>query len=399
MPEVFARFLRLGCSAFGGPVAHLGYFRREFVERAGWLDDATFSEIVAVCSALPGPTSSQVGMSLGTLRAGPLGGLAAWLAFTTPSAVLLGLFGVALRAGASSGFLSSAPWLGAEAGLLGAAAAVVVLAVFALAKSLARSTVTRAIALLGLAIALAVNRYAPQLQWLPLLAGAFAGLLAIRAEPVNRQASALPRGRASAALAAFVALLALAIALPEVAPSGSYLALFAQFFRAGALVFGGGHVVLPLIRGFVGPESISNANFFAGYAATQVVPGPLFTFASFVGAANASTASGWPGALVATLGIFAPSFLLLVLAFPVWNALRAWPRAAAALAGVNASVVGLLGAVALDPIGRQVVASPIALVAALVALAALFALKAPAWAVVIAAGSLGCAAGALGAPH
>jgi chromate transporter len=398
VPEVFARFLRLGLSSFGGPVAHLGYFRREFVERARWLDDATFGEIVAVCSALPGPTSSQVGMSLGALRAGPLGALAAWVAFTTPSAVLLGLFGLALRTGASSAFQTAPAWLGAEAGLLGAAAAVVVLAVYGLARSLAHTTATRAIAVAALVLALAVDRYAPQLQWLPLLGGALGGFFAVREGPQSPSASSIPRAGTRAALIAFGAFLALAVLLPAVAPPGSYVELFSQFFRAGSLVFGGGHVVLPLIRGFIGPEAISNANFFAGYAAAQAVPGPLFTFASFVGAANPSGASGAAGALVATLGIFAPSFFLLVLAFPLWNALRSWPRAAAVLAGINASVVGLLGAVAVDPIARQVVASPLALAAGIAALGALFALKAPSWAVVIASGALGCAAGALGAP-
>ena len=391
--------MRLGVTAFGGPVAHLGYFRREFVERAEWLDDATFSEIVAVCSALPGPTSSQVGMSLGALRAGPLGALAAWLAFTTPSAVLLGLFGFALRAGTSSSFAASPAWQGAEAGLLGAAAAVVALAVYVLAKSLTRTAPARIIALIALALALAVNRFAPQLQWLPLLWGGLAGLFALRDAPAISTESVLPRTGTRPALVAFALFLAIAILLPAIAPKGSYVALFSQFFRAGSLVFGGGHVVLPLIRAFAGPHVISNANFFAGYAAAQTVPGPLFTFASFVGAANASPASGALGALVATLGIFAPSFLLLTFAFPLWNALRALPRAAAALAGVNAAVIGLLAAVALDPIGRSLIHSPLSLAAALTAFGALFVLELPSWAVVVAAAVLGAAAAVLGVPR
>jgi len=397
--EVFARFMRLGLTAFGGPVAHLGYFRREFVERAGWLDDATFSEIVAVCSALPGPTSSQVGMSLGALRAGPLGALTAWLAFTSPSALLLGLFGFALRAGASSGFAASPAWRGAEAALLGAAGAVVVLAVYVLSKSLARTAAARAIALGALALALVVNREAPQLQWLPLLFGALAGLFALRNAPPTSAHSLLPRAGTRSVILAFALFLALAVALPALAAKGSYLALFSQFFRAGSLVFGGGHVVLPLIRAFAGPDVISNANFFAGYAAAQTVPGPLFTFASFVGAANSSPASGALGALVATLGIFAPSFLLLALAFPLWNALRVLPRAAAALAGVNASVVGLLAAVAIDPIGLNLILSPISLASALGAFGALFVLELPSWAVVVAAALLGAVAAAFGVPR
>jgi len=397
--EVFARFARLGLTSFGGPIAHLGYFRREFVEQAGWLDDATFSEIVAVCSALPGPTSSPVGMSIGALRAGPLGTLAAWLAFTAPSAILMALFGLTLRAGAAQahGFWESPAWHGALDGLLGAAAAVVVAAVYGLARTLTRTMATQPIALVAFGAALLVDRSAPQLQWLPLVIGGLLGLLLIRGDFTAPRGTGKLPANGRLALAALAALLAIAIVLPALAPKGSYVALFADFFRAGSLVFGGGHVVLPFVQAFVGTQSVSAQNFYAGYAAAQVVPGPLFTFASFVGAADASLPSGVLGALVATLGIFAPSFLLLALAFPVWNAVRAAPRAAAALTGINASVVGLLAAVAIDPIGLHLLASPLALVTAVLALIALLALKFPAWIVVPAAGALACAAGALGA--
>lgn len=390
------RFLRLGLSAFGGPVAHLGYFRREFVEREGWLDDAAFGEIVALCSALPGPTSSQVGITIGTLRAGPLGGLAAWLAFTTPSALALALFGIALRAADAPGaaFAHGAVWRGALEGLAGAAAAVVVLAVAGLAATLTRTTPTRALGVLGFVLALAVDRYAPGLQWLPLLAGGALGAILIAPER-----SALPqgapwlRGNRPLAIVAFAALLAGLIGLPLAAPAHSPLALFALFFRAGSLVFGGGHVVLPFLQSLVGPQLVPARDFFAGYAAAQAVPGPLFTFASFLGAANHSAASGVFGALVATLGIFAPSFLLLAMALPLWSALRAVPRASAVLAGVNASVVGLLAAVLVYPLGANLIASPIEMLCAAAALPALRA-KAPAWLVVFAAAGLGALAGA-----
>ncbi len=383
--EIFARFLRLGLTSFGGPIAHLGYFRREFVERARWLDDAAFAETVAVCSALPGPTSSQVGIALGALRGGPFGGLLAWLAFTTPSAVVMTLAGAALRVAHGDPVAERSPLLaGALLGLQGAASAVVLLAVTGMAARLTGTMATRCIAALAFGLALAVNYYAPQLQWVPLLAGGILGAVVLRdgvaALPGSAPRISFPR---SYAILAAVLLGLLLVGLPFVATSG-YPALFATFFRAGALVFGGGHVVLPFLQTFVGPEHVSSRDFYAGYGAAQAVPGPLFTFAAFLGADDRSVTSSWLGALVATLGIFAPSFLILAAVFPLWGWLRERPRAAATLAGLNAAVVGLLAAVFVNPIALGAIRAPLALGTGIVACVAFARFAAPAWLVVVA---------------
>jgi chromate transporter len=390
--EVFLRFLRLGCTSFGGPVAHLGYFRREFVERARWLDDAAFAEIVALCSVLPGPTSSQVGIVLGARRAGPAGALLAWLAFTTPSALLLTAFGLALRAealGGPSPLTRSGAVAGALEGLGAAAAAVVLLAVVQLARNLLTNGPARAIGGAALAFALAAERYAPGYQWMILVAAGVAGG-ALRVAGSKLPASAPPgaRSRRGAVVAgsAFVLLLA---GLPIVAPPGSYVELFATFFRAGSLVFGGGHVVLPFLQSLVG-DRISTATFFAGYGAAQAVPGPVFTFAAFVGAVDRRT-GGPLAALVALAGIFAPSFLLLAAALPLWSALRSLPRAGSVLTGLNAAVVGLLAAVFVDPIALGLARAPLGIGCALAAAALLFFAQWPAWAVVLASAAVGAA--------
>jgi chromate transporter len=387
--EVFARFLRLGLTSFGGPVAHLGYFRREFVANARWLGDAEFAEIVALCSVLPGPTSSQVGMTLGFRRAGPAGALAAWLAFTLPSALVLATFGVLLRASPAHGLPDSGARTvaGALEGLAGVAAAVVALAVVQLARNLANTPARRAIAAGAFAVALACARVSAALQWVPLLAGGIAG-------GAFAQGAALPAAALRVripARAAFIAggVFALLLAgLPLVAVPGTLLALFATFFRAGALVFGGGHVVLPFLDGSIATGAVSERDFFAGYGVAQAVPGPLFTFAAFLGAVERAHPPV-AGALVATLGIFAPSFLLLAAAFPLWNVLREMPRAAAVLAGFGAAVVGLLAAVLVTPLGTSLVHQPRSLCCALIALALLGFTRAPAWAVVLLGAALG----------
>jgi chromate transporter len=396
--EVFARFLKLGLSSFGGPVAHLGYFRREFVERCGWLGDAQYGEIVALCSVLPGPTSSQVGILVGTMRAGPLGGLLAWLAFTAPSALILALFGLALRSGTPA---AQSPILaGALRGLSSAAAAVVALAVVSMARSLTKTLPTRLVASGAFALALLVNHTLPQLQWLPLAAGGLAGYFAIAQGVKVPESSLLPRGSRSLALIALALLAAGLLGLPLLAQFSPYLALFSTFFRAGSLVFGGGHVVLPFLETLISPGSIASHEFFAGYGMAQAMPGPLFAFASFLGAANRTAASGWPGALTAALGIFLPSFLLLAAALPLWGALRSAPRAGAVLAGVNAAVVGLLGAVFIDPVARTLLAAPWPIAIAVAAYLLLDVVQWPAWLVVLAAactGALGALAGVRGA--
>jgi chromate transporter len=389
--EVFARFLRLGSTSFGGPVAHLGYFRREFVERAGWLDDAAFAEIVALCSILPGPQSSQVGISLGALRAGPLGGVLAWLGFTLPSALFMAAFGAALRSAGAGASAPAHPALdGALAGLQGAAAAVVLVALAGLFRTQARSTATREIAALALLLALAAQRYAPHYQWVALLAGGALGALlpqSTAAAPANPPVLRVPRAWSLAA----AALLALLLTGLPFGLRGAYATEFATFFRAGSLVFGGGHVVLPFLQTLAASRHVPVRDFFAGYGAVQAMPGPLFTFAAFLGAADRSNSSSWLGAGVATLAIFAPSFLLLAAAAPLSTLLRRFARARSILLGLNASVVGLLAAVVIDPIGRSLLHAPVAATFGLIALLALVRLNAPAWLVVLGSALAGAA--------
>lgn len=391
--DVFTRFLRLGCTSFGGPVAHLGYFRREFVERARWLDDASYAEIVALCSVLPGPTSSQVGIVLGARRAGAAGALLAWFGFTSPSALLMAAFGLALRAASDAApqrLAAGGAVAGALDGLGAAAAGVVLVAVIQLARNLLVNRATQAIGGAAVLLAVLAGRYAPAFQWAVLAAGGVAGAawrIAGTALPGNVPPLAFSRRTAMIAGSAFVVLL---VGLPIVAPPGSYVALFATFFRAGSLVFGGGHVVLPFLQGLIGSR-ISTATFFAGYGAAQAAPGPLFTFAAFAGAVDRQT-GGPAAALIALLGIFTPSFLLLAAVLPLWSALRTLPRAASTLAGLNAAVVGLLAAVLVDPIATTLAHRPLGIVLALTAAALLQFARLPAWAVVLSCAAAGAAA-------
>ncbi len=390
--EVFVRFGRLGLTAFGGPVAHLGYFRREFVERAGWLDDREYGELVALCSALPGPTSSQVGIALGLRRAGPLGALLAWLAFTTPSAVALGAFALALRAAPERTL--AAPWLrGAFGGLGGVAAAIVAIAVVRLGQSLTTTTATRAIAAGAAVVAFALAHTAPGLQWLPLALGGGAGLLACRRSVPPGEA---PRAAISgiAGGVAFATLAAALVVLPVLGLRGGEAARAGVFFRAGSLVFGGGHVVLPYLQGLATPQHVPAPEFFAGYGAAQAVPGPLFTFAAFLGAADRAQPNPALGAIVATLAIFAPSFLLLTAAFPAWRRLRGHPSAGAVLAGCGAAVVGMLAATLVDPILTTLLHERGGLVIMALALAILSRTRAPAWLVAAGGAAVGAGFGA-----
>jgi chromate transporter len=397
--DVFARFLRLGFTAFGGPVAHLGYFRREFVERCGWLDDEAYAEIVALCSVLPGPTSSQVGMLLGTRRAGALGGFLAWLGFTTPSALVMFALACALRPAAHR-TASELPggghdtFGGALLGLEGVAAAVVLVAVIAMAQSLLRSSFARALAPVAFVATLAIDVRAPAFAWVVLIA---AGMIAARfapPTPLPTGASALPSGSRPLAFAAAAAFVACLIVLPAIAGRSELLALFATFFRAGSLVFGGGHVVLPFLQSIVATGRIDEAGFLFGYGAVQAMPGPLSTFAAYIGAADVrATAMPALGALAALLGIFAPSLLLLVAVIPLWGRIRALPRAGNVLSGLNAAVVGILAAVFVDPIALAVGRSPTASVIALGAFGLLQA-RLPAWGVVLAGAGAGALASA-----
>lgn len=386
--EVFIVFLRLGLTSFGGPVAHLGYFRTEFVHRRRWLSDDAYADVVALCQFLPGPASSQVGMAIGLQRAGFAGMLAAWVAFTLPSAVLL--FGFATATALVAG-LTDAGWV---QGLKAAAVAVVAVAVLGMARTLApdrkRATLAAAAAVAAL--------LAPDaaLQVVIIAVAGIAGLLWLRrsdvAAPVDSDGAFtvhVPRTITAACLAAYGLLLA---GLPLIAglTGDGALRLFAIFFRAGALVFGGGHVVLPLLEAPTVPTGlVGHDDFLAGYAAAQAVPGPLFTFAAFLGAVNTGTPSGVVGAAIALIAIFLPGALLLAGALPFWLSIRRASRARRAMAGINAGVVGLLAAALYDPVFTEGVTSPLSLAIAIAAFAGLAKWAAPPWAVVLGAGVLG----------
>jgi len=399
MRNVFLTFLRLGLTSFGGPIAHIGYFRREFVERRGWIDERLFAHIVGFCSVLPGPTSSQVGMIVGLLRAGPGGALAAWLGFTLPSALALTVFAAVLttledRAG------PTAPALGGMlAGLSAAATAIVAQAVLAMAKTQCSDRATRTIAAGAAVLALALAA-APGWQWVPIVAGALAGTLfcspaAGSAAPETTLPIALPRAASRAAGLLFVALALTATLGANASATGFFLA---TIVRAGALVFGGGHVVLPLLQSLVPAGLIAGRDFYAGYGAAQAVPGPLFTFAAFLGAANHSELHGPLGALVATVLIFVPSFLLIFAFLPVLDRLRANPAAAGALSGANAGVVGLLAALLYSPLLLTLGTSFVRVAIAVGAFTLVTVWKSPPWIAVVLAAAGGAAAAAAGWP-
>jgi chromate transporter len=397
MLDVLRTFLRLGLTSFGGPTAHLGYFRREFVERSAWLDASTFAGIVAFCSVLPGPTSSQVGMLIGFSRAGGWGAFAAWLGFTAPSAILMTAFAFALRGLETNGSITQSGWFsGLLAGLTAAAAAVVAQAVLGLARTLCTDRETKTIALGAAILAIALGTTAG-LQWLPIALGALVGALFLRVPGAEIEVQPLPitvpRSVAIGAGVLFIAIVGWLLA--PVSSASPPAALLATIARAGSLVFGGGHVVLPLLQGLVNDGLIDGRNFFAGYGAVQAMPGPLFTFAAFLGAANYSSLSGVLGALVATLTIFIPSFALIFALAPLWNRLRALPGAAAALRGANASVVGLLGGVLYHPILTSLETNVSRIGIALAAYALIEVWRFPPWVVVVASGALGALTGAL----
>ncbi len=376
--EVLAVFARLGLTSFGGPVAHLGYFRAELVARRRWVDEASYADLVALCQFLPGPASSQVGIALGTARAGVIGGLAAWLGFTLPSALAMAAFGLGLGL---LGDVTGAGWLH---GLKLVAVAVVAQAVWGMARQLTpdapRATIALAAAILLLlwpvALAQIVAIGAGGLLGWRLLGGA-AGATA------PGPAIAVPR----VLVWTSVVLLPLGLlGLPLLAVmTGSHaVAMAAAFFRAGSLVFGGGHVVLPLLERYVvAPGWVGADQFIAGYGAAQAVPGPLFTFAAYLGAVSALPPNGWAGAALATVAIFLPSFLLLWAALPLWGRLRSAPAAQAALRGVNAAVVGILLAALYDPVITSAVRGPLDVALALAAFGLLQIWQVPPWLVVL----------------
>jgi chromate transporter len=353
--EVLRAFLKLGLISFGGPAAHIGYFRDEFVLRRRWLDDAAYTELVALCQFLPGPASSQVGFSIGLMRAGYLGGLAAWSGFTLPSAFALVLF--AYGAHALVGPLGA----GLLHGLKLVAVAIVAHAVFGMTGTLCPDRQRMIIATLALVLVLVGTSSTAQSG--VILLGALAGFLFCRSTPAPLPAAPVrtlvSRRVGVFSLSAFVLLLAIA-SLPVLPRLGAQpgVALFDAFYRSGALVFGGGHVVLPLLRdAFVKTGWVTDSAFLAGYGAAQAVPGPLFTFAAYLGALVAPAPQRLFGAALGLIGIFLPGMLLLLGTLPFWNILRSRAAAQAAMRGINAAVVGVLGAALYNPLWTSSVSS------------------------------------------
>ncbi len=380
---VFLVFLRLGLTSFGGPVAHLAYFREEFVSRRAWMVERSYADLVALCQFLPGPASSQVGMGVGYARAGFKGALAAWVGFTMPSALVMILFA-----------LGTQHWGGMPQGVLHGlkvvAVAVVAQAVWGMMRNLCPRLPHKALmvaaALFLLALPSAWN------QLFVILAAALIGrwLFASQAAPDQFPAFA-PMDR-RVALGLLLACAALMAGLPLLAGASGdpTLAMIDVFYRAGALVFGGGHVMLPLLQAEVVPPGwIDNDTFLAGYGAAQAVPGPLFTFAAFLGTAANGPANGWLGGMLALVAIFVPAFLLVLGALPFWDRLRTNLPARAALTGVNAAVVGVLLAAFYDPVWTSAIHGPADLALAALALLALTRFKLPPWLVVVATAALG----------
>jgi chromate transporter len=383
--EVLRIFLRLGLTSFGGPIAHLGYYRSEFVSRRKWLDEASFADIVALCQFLPGPASSQVAISIGMLRAGLAGGFAAWLGFTMPSALALIAFGYGV---AWFGDLSHAAWLH---GLKIVAVAVVANAVWGMARNLCpdkeRATLSVGAAILATALPSAIGQIGA------IAAGGLVGWAWIKAAPRGAGlpiAVVVPRALSITSLGLFFVLLGGLPVLTAAVPNQA-LALFDAFYRAGALVFGGGHVVLPLLQAEVVPPGwVSNDTFLAGYGAAQAVPGPLFTFAAYLGTVMGPTPNGWLGGLICLVAIFLPSPLLLVGVLPFWDSLRRRQAVQAGLNGINAAVVGLLLAALYNPVWTSAIHAPADFAIGIVAFLLLALWSVPPWLVVV-LGALGAA--------
>jgi chromate transporter len=386
--EVLRIYTRLGLTCFGGPIAHIGYFRDEFVVRRRWLDEQAYADLVALCQFLPGPASSQVGFSIGLMRAGYLGGLAAWCGFTLPSAVALVLFAY------GSSLLGGPVGAGLLHGLKLVAVAIVAQAVWGMARSLAPDRARASIAAVAALIILLGTTSVAQIGAIVL--GGIAGLWLCRAAPpasAGHLAVPVSRGIGLAALAAFFLLLVGLPVLRTLAPSES-LALAEAFYRSGALVFGGGHVVLPLLReAFVTPGWVSDDVFLAGYGAAQSVPGPLFTFAAYLGTVVTVSPHGVAGAVLGLVAIFVPGLLILVGTLPFWETFRKRADAQAMMRGVNAAVVGLLGAALYNPVWTSSVRSPGDFGIALVGFVLLTVWRAPPLIVVLVSALAGAALG------
>ncbi len=387
--EVFGAFLKLGLTSFGGPIAHLGYFRDELVTRRKWLSDSAYADLVALCQFLPGPASSQVGFALGMMRAGWAGALAAFVAFTLPSALIL--LGFAMAAASIAGPVGS----GALSGLKIVAVAIIAQAVWGMARNLCPDKERAAIAVVAVAM----------LAFLPgafgivgaILLGAALGLALGRGTGAaigGHVTMPVTRSIATTALLSFAALLVL---LPLLSGLGQSFAVLDSFYRAGALVFGGGHVVLPLLQAeVVQPGWVTPDDFLAGYGAAQAVPGPLFTFAAYLGAVLGPEPNGVAGAGLALIAIFLPGFLLLIGVLPFWDRFRAMPMAQSLMQGANAAVVGILGAALYSPVFTSAVGDMRDFTLALACFVLLMAWKMPPWGVVIIAAIGGVALNLLG---
>lgn len=370
--EVLRIFLRLGLTCFGGPIAHIGYFRDEFVVRRNWIDERAYADLVGLCQFLPGPASSQVGFSIGLMRAGYLGALAAWTGFTLPSAAILVLF--AYGAGALGGPVG----VGLLHGLKLTAVAIVAQAVWGMARNLCPDRQRASIAVVAALIILLSAASIAQIGAIVL--GGLAGLWLCRSDPQTPSGHVeIPVSRTMGLIALgifFVLLAALPVLRSLTGSTG--IALLDAFYRSGALVFGGGHVVLPLLReAFVAPGWVSNDAFLAGYGAAQAVPGPLFTFAAYLGTVVSPDPHGVGGAALGLIGIFLPGILVLLGALPFWDSFRKRASAQAAMRGVNAAVVGVLGAALYDPVWTTTVHSPRDFGVALVGFVLLVAWRAP----------------------
>ena len=381
---VFLIFLCLGLTSFGGPIAHLGYFRDEFVVRRQWLSERSYADLVALCQFLPGPASSQVGIALGLSRSGYRGALAAWLGFTLPSAIALILFALGI---ASYGDAMPA---GVLHGLKVVAVAVVAQAVLGMARNLCPDAPRISIMAAATCFVLLIPSAWGQVS--VIILAAIVGLLLFKPQQGEAHDPLPISVRRRVGLFWLALFFALLLGLPLLAAvfPNQTLAMVDAFYRAGSLVFGGGHVVLPLLQAEVVPTGwVDNEAFLAGYGAAQAVPGPLFTFAAFLGASMNQAPTGWLGGLICLLAIFAPSFLLVVGALPFWEHLRRNLRTQAALLGINAAVVGLLLAALYQPVWTSAIHGPQDFGLALVALVALMFWKLPPWLVVLGSGILG----------
>ncbi|MGE0541395.1 MAG: chromate transporter [Dehalococcoidia bacterium] len=376
--EVLRASTRLGLTSFGGPVAHLGYFREEYVDRRRWLDDQSYADLVALCQFLPGPASSQVGIAIGILRAGLRGGVAAWLGFTLPSAIAMVIFAYSVR---QSGTIADAGWLH---GLKIAAVAVVAYAVWGMARTLCPDRPRATIAIVAAIVALASQTAAIQVAIIA-VAGLIGWRLLSGASMPPSIDLRVPIGR-RAGIAAWVIFFGLLVALPLARQfsSSHALALFDAFYRVGSLVFGGGHVVLPLLQAEVVPPGwLTNEQFIAGYGAAQAVPGPLFTFSAYLGAVAEPNPNGVAGAAIALVAVFLPSFLLVVGALPLWGMVRNRTSFQSALGGINAAVVGILLAALYTPVWTSAIGSPADFSLGLAAFGLLAVWRLPPWMVVV----------------